>query len=111
MFSIPDTAYTAYKKLKMLHANDILAAVMKKFRPIVTTLDEINIRREAEYAIIEYKDTAYGTTHLRIGPEVTRMTDQEIVELYNEPLRIDAALAANYKHVAVEVPLGSAQIS
>ena len=35
------------------------------------------------------------------------MTDEAILELFNETLRAQAQLAAEYKHVAVEVPLGS----
>jgi hypothetical protein len=83
---------------------------MKKFRPIVTSLTEVTIRRERDAAIIQYKDPAYGTTHLRIGPEVAEMSDQQIVHLYNDTLRAQAQLAAQYKHLVVEVPLGSPQI-
>lgn len=84
---------------------------MRKFRPIVTSLDEIIITREGESAIIQYKDTAYGTTHLRIGPDVAGMTDQDIVDLYNNTLRAQARLAAEYKNIVVEIPLGSPQIA
>jgi hypothetical protein len=83
---------------------------MRKFRPIVTSLNEVTITRESDTAIIEYKDPTYGTTHLQIGPEVAEMTDQEIVDLYNDTLRAQAQLAAQYKHSVVEVPLGSPQI-
>jgi hypothetical protein len=38
------------------------------------------------------------------------MSDREILELHDECLRAQAKRAAEYKHVAVEVPLGSAQI-
>ena len=83
---------------------------MRKFRPIVTSLNEVTITRETDTAIIRYKDPTYGSTNLRIGLEVTAMTDQEIVELYNDTLRAQAKLAAEYKHIAVEVPLGYPQI-
>jgi len=35
------------------------------------------------------------------------MSDEENVEFYNECLRAQAKRAAEYKHVAVEVPLDS----
>ena len=38
------------------------------------------------------------------------MSDKEIVELYNDGLRAQAQVASEHKHVAVEVPLNSAQI-
>jgi len=83
---------------------------MRKFRPIITSLQEVIITREKNYAIIQYKDPAYATTHLQIGPELEQMSDEEIVELYNETLRAQARLAAEFKNIVVEVPLGSPQI-
>jgi hypothetical protein len=38
------------------------------------------------------------------------MSDEAILELFNDTLRAQAQLAAEYKHLAVEVPLGSPQI-
>jgi hypothetical protein len=38
------------------------------------------------------------------------MSDTEILELHNGCLRAQAKRAVEYKHVAVEVPLGSLQI-
>jgi hypothetical protein len=83
---------------------------MRKFRPLVTSLNEVSITRERDAAIIQYKDPAYGTTHLGIGPEVAGMSDQQIVDIYNDTLRAEAQLAAQYQHLVVEVPLGSPQI-
>jgi hypothetical protein len=47
---------------------------------------------------------------LKIGPEITLRSDEAILELFNDTLRAQAQLAAEYKHVAVEVPLGSPQV-
>jgi hypothetical protein len=47
---------------------------------------------------------------LQIGPEIVEISDREILELHYECLRAQAKRVAEYKHVAVEVPLGSAQI-
>lgn len=83
---------------------------MQRKRRYIVRLDEVNVTRDGDTAIIEYKEQGVMTTHLRIGPELADMTDEEIVELFNETLRAQAKLAAEYKHVAVEVPLGSPQI-
>lgn len=83
---------------------------MRKFKPVITSLDEVVVTREKDTAVIKYKDPAYATTHLQIGPALEKMTDQEIVDLFNDMLRAQAQLAAEHKYVAVEVPLGSPQI-
>ena len=83
---------------------------MRKFRPIVTSLDEVVIAREKDTVVIQYKEPVYAATHFQIGPEVDVMTDQQIVDLYNDSLRAQAQLAAEYKHLVVEIPLGSPQI-
>ena len=83
---------------------------MKRKERYIARVDEVKIAREGDYALIEYKEEGVPSTRLQIGPEITGMSDAEIVELYNECLRAQAKRAAEYKHVAVEVPLGSAQI-
>ena len=83
---------------------------MKRKERYIARLDEVKIIREGDYAFIEYKEEGFPTTGLQIGPQIAGMSDEEIVELHNETLRAQAKRAAEYKHVAVEVPLGSAQI-
>jgi hypothetical protein len=83
---------------------------MKRKERYIVRLDEVTITREGDSAIIEYQEEDVPATHLKIGPEIAEMTDEEIVELFNDTLRGQALLAAEYKHVAVEVPLGSPQI-
>lgn len=83
---------------------------MKRKQRYIVRLDEVNITRDGESAVIEYKEAGVPTTHLTIGPEITVMSDEEVLELFNDTLRGQAQLAAEYKHVAVEVPLGSPQI-
>jgi len=72
--------------------------------------DEVIVTRQDDSAVIEYKEKGISTTHLKIGSEMAEMSDEEIVELHNECLRSQAKLAAEYKHVAIELPLGSPQI-
>jgi len=83
---------------------------MKPKERYIARLDEVTITREGDSAVIRYKEEGILTTHLKIGPEIAGMSDEAILELFNDTLRAQAKLAAEYKHVAVEVPLGSPQI-
>ncbi|MCW5553374.1 MAG: hypothetical protein KIS67_14585 [Verrucomicrobiae bacterium] len=83
---------------------------MKRKECYIARLDEVSITREGDCAVIQYKEAGVSTTHLKIGPEIEGMTDAAILELFNDTLRAQAQRAAQYKHVAVEVPLGSPQI-
>jgi pyridoxine 5'-phosphate synthase PdxJ len=83
---------------------------MKRKERYIVRPDEVTITREGDYAVIQYKEVDVPATHLKIGPEVAGMSDAAIVELFNDTLRAQTQLAAEYKHVAVEVPLGSPQI-
>jgi hypothetical protein len=66
--------------------------------------------RHGDFARIEYKEGDIAASLLKIGPEIREMSDSEIVELHNQTLRDKARRASEYKQVAVEMPLGSAQI-
>ena len=83
---------------------------MKRKERYLVRPDEVIITREDDYAIIEYKEDGIPTTHLKLGAESTQMSDEEIVRVFNDMLRAQSQLAANYKHVALEIPLGSPQI-
>jgi hypothetical protein len=84
---------------------------MRLKHPHVAMLDEVAITREDDGAVIAYKDRTVRTTHFRLGPEVHRMTDREILDRFNAGIRATEALAADYQHVAVEVPPGRPQIA
>jgi hypothetical protein len=83
---------------------------MRKKRPHVATLDEVRISRDGEDAIIEFIDDTVATTHLKLGAEVVEMTDEAILDQYNAVIRAQQQMAAEYEHLAVEVPPGSPQI-
>jgi hypothetical protein len=76
----------------------------------IARLPDVVVTRDGDFARIEYKERDIAATLLEIGPEIHEMSDSEIVELHNEGLRDKAIAASEYKQVAVEVPLGSAQI-
>jgi hypothetical protein len=83
---------------------------MRKKKLRIATLDEVRISRDGDYAIIEFRDTNVATTHLKLGPEVHEMIDQEVLDRFNEVILAQQQMAAEYQHVAVEVPPGSPQI-
>lgn len=59
----------------------------RKKRPHVATPDEIEIRRDGDFAIISYTDDSIETTQYRIGAErLERMTDEDILTLWNAGL-------------------------
>jgi hypothetical protein len=58
---------------------------MPKKRPHIARLDQANISRDGEDATIEFLDPAISTTHLRIGPQLQQMTDEEILLMPSTP--------------------------
>ena len=78
----------------------------------VASPDEVLIRREpdGETAVIEYAAADIGATHFKIGPALKRMTDAEVLERFNETIAAMDELRRDYKHVAIEVPIGQPQI-
>ncbi|MBX3028240.1 hypothetical protein KF840_25400 [bacterium] len=83
---------------------------MRKRKPAIASLDEVEIRREGGDAIIEYKDPEIATTYFHVGPSLGGMSDQQILDELNAVLRADAEMFASYEHVAVEIPAGRPQI-
>src|SRR4030067_1603447 len=80
-------------------------------KPIVATKHGVTITRQGEYAIINYKDPGISSVHLKVGPRITDMTDQDILKLHNTVITRMNRLAAEYHHVAVEIPLGKPQVT
>jgi hypothetical protein len=81
---------------------------MKK--PHIATLDEVVITRDGDCGVIDFRDPIVGGMNLKIGPEVALMTDQEILECYNDVIRTMQRSVASYQHRAVEVPPGKDQV-
>jgi len=79
-------------------------------RPHPASLDEVRISRLGEDALIEYVEPGFWTTHLRLGPEVQHMTDQEILARHNAVIEAQERLREQYEHVAIEIPPGRPQI-
>jgi hypothetical protein len=80
-------------------------------RPHRASPDELRITRDGDDVIIAYADESVATTHFKLGRErIVAMTDDEIIDLWNGHLDAREAAAAEYEHVAVEVPLGRPQL-
>ncbi|MBI3768364.1 MAG: hypothetical protein HY271_07680 [Deltaproteobacteria bacterium] len=69
---------------------------MRRKRPHVASLDEVRITRHGDEAIIEYADEKVWTAHLKLGPAVQRMTDEEILDRWNECVLAQEQVAAEY---------------
>ena len=83
---------------------------MKFKRPYIATLDDVIITKNGEIAIIAYKEPDVSTTHLTIGLELKKMTEQDILDCHNNCIHAQLELMKNYKHVATEIPPGQPQI-
>lgn len=83
---------------------------MRMKKPYIASLDQVRISREDEYGIIEYLEPNVSATHLRIGPNVQTMTDQQILDEHNRILRIQEQSGVAYEHAAIEIPPGHPQI-
>lgn len=64
---------------------------MRLRRPHVASLDQVRITRKYDAAIIEYVEPGVSTTHFKLGRELQRMTDQEILDCFNEMIEAKRA--------------------
>ena len=74
----------------------------RKKKPRIARLDQVRISRDGEEAIIEFLDPAIATTHLRIGPQVQTMTDEEILLVFNRTVSLKDTWARIEKKGAQE---------
>lgn len=79
-------------------------------KPFIAKSEDVSITRDGETAIIEYIEPSVGGVHLKIGPRMAQMSEQEILNCHNEVLRAQQVSVATYKHVAVEIPEGLPQV-
>jgi hypothetical protein len=83
---------------------------MKRRQTYLVRLGEVRLIRNGDVVEIHYPESDIPVTHLTIGHRLATMTDQEVIDIWNDGLRAKAELAAEYNHVAVEIPLGSPQM-
>lgn len=76
---------------------------MRLKRPYVASLDQVRIGRHGDEAVIAYVEPGVWT-QFRLGPEVQRMTDQEILDRFNELIEMQQRMRDEPEHVAIEIP-------
>ena len=84
---------------------------MRRPKPRVARRDEVSITRQDDTAIIAFHDGVTPTTHLTVGDKIQSLSDDGILDLYNQSVRGMEYVASTYRHVAKEIPEGSPQIT
>lgn len=64
-------------------------------KPRIATPDDVTIRRDGNYAIIDFNDQGAGGMNLGIGPEIEFMDDLEILQMYNDVVRSMLVMSDN----------------
>ena len=85
---------------------------MKPKKPFVATLKDVKIERDSdgESAVITYRDKAVPEILFKIGEEIARMSEEEILDCHNECIEAMNESRKNYHHIANEIPPGKPQI-
>ena len=83
---------------------------MRMKKPRRASMDEVRITREGEFAIIENADPTVSVMHLKIGTEIRFMSDQEILDLFNDVIASQDQLRAEHENIVTEIPPGRPQI-
>jgi hypothetical protein len=79
-------------------------------KPYQASIDQVKITRDGEYAAIDYADPDVGGMHLKVGPGIVDMSDQDILSLHNDVVATMQASADEWEDVVVEIPVGKQQI-
>ncbi len=79
-------------------------------KPYIADPSEVIITRDGDSADIDYRDSKVGGVRLQIGPDIMRMSDEEILDRHNQVLLAREKTIADYVHEAVEIPLGRPQV-
>ena len=82
----------------------------RKKRPGRMNIDAVQIQRQGDTAILTPHDSGVAVTHFRLGPKLSRMSDEEILASFNETIDARDRLAISHPYVATEVPPGRPQI-
>ena len=70
----------------------------------------MRIERDGEHAVINFADDTVGGMSLKLGPEVQRMSDLDILERFNEVVAATEASIDSWDQTVIEVPVGRSQI-
>lgn len=78
----------------------------QNLRPV--SPDEVKITRDGDTAVFKYADDATlgSATNIKVGAEIHKMTDAELLQMHNDMAEAMTAERIAYDHVTVEVPIG-----
>ncbi|MDP2275873.1 MAG: hypothetical protein Q8K32_34335 [Archangium sp.] len=80
-------------------------------RPHVASMEEVRITREGDAAVIEYADESVATTNFGLGTaKLATMTDEDVLDAWNDCLRNMEAHRRSIEYVATEIPIGKPQV-
>jgi hypothetical protein len=80
-------------------------------RPHAASADQIHITRKGDEAIFEYADDTVATTHVRFGAEkLASMTDEELLDWWNEGIEAREEHSRSLSYTATEIPPGKPQV-
>lgn len=87
------------------------AAMPRLKRPHVASMEEVRITREGDAAVIEYADESVATTNFGLGAaKLATMTDEDVLEAWNDCLRNMEAHRRSIEYVATEILIGKPQV-
>ena len=81
---------------------------MHKKKPYITELENLLIRKQGEYAIIDYVAGDAQTVNLHIGSEIHQMSDTEIHHFFVRILEAQEQMRVSF--TPIEIPEGRSQI-
>ena len=79
---------------------------MRIKKPRKASIDEVRITRAGEIAIIENADPSISVVRLTVGPKLGSMTDAAVLDLFNDVIEAQRAMAAGYDDKLIEIPPG-----
>jgi hypothetical protein len=83
---------------------------MRSRHPYIARPEDVTITRRENEIEVRYREKDIHVHVYRLDSDTPPLSDDEVLDMHNETLRERAALAAKYKHIAVELPLNSPQI-
>jgi hypothetical protein len=72
-------------------------------------LGEVRFVRNGEWLQVQYPEPDIPSYHFHLGPGLVNLTEQELVDIWNDHLRTMPSPTADYKQLAIEDPMGSPQ--
>jgi len=83
---------------------------MRIKKPRKASIDEVRITRNGEIATIENADPSISVVHPTVGTTLGSMTDATVLDLFNDVIEAQQAMAAEYDDKLIEIPPGKPQI-